>query len=199
MSKMFIELTDLNLAYLVQDTDQYNMYLSALKWCQDYAYKNRQEMMNRVLKQLSIHCNNKEPVRCEMEINCHHNYAEMEHHYQQDVLITRKGAVRARIGDYGIIPGSMGTKSYIVEGLGELQSFNSCSHGAGRRMSRNQAIKTFSASDLERETKGVECRKDQEIVDEIPSAYKNIDEVMANQKDLVKVLYILKQIICVKG
>jgi len=135
----------------------------------------------------------------EMAVNCHHNYAEIENHFGANVYVTRKGAVRARKGDLGIIPGSMGTRSYIVEGLGNPESFNSCSHGAGRVMSRTKARKTFTKEDLIEQTKGVECRKDADVIDEIPGAYKDIDEVMANQTDLVKPLYTLKQVVCVKG
>ena len=132
-------------------------------------------------------------------VNCHHNYTEMENHYKSNVWVTRKGAVRAREGDYGIIPGSMGTKSYIVKGKGVQESFCSCSHGAGRRMSRTQARKEFTKEDLAKQTEGVECRKDGGVLDEIPGAYKDIDQVMENQKDLVEVVAELKQIMCIKG
>ncbi|MEO5344731.1 MAG: RtcB family protein, partial [Gammaproteobacteria bacterium SHHR-1] len=132
-------------------------------------------------------------------INCHHNYVEKEHHYSANVWVTRKGAIRAREGDLGIIPGSMGTRSYIVRGRGNPESFCSCSHGAGRKMSRTQAEKQFSPADLERQTQGVVCRKDKGVLDEIPGAYKDIDQVMANQADLVEVVHTLKQVVCVKG
>ena len=132
-------------------------------------------------------------------INCHHNYVTQEHHFGAQVFVTRKGAIRAREGDLGIIPGSMGAKSYIVKGKGNPDSFCSCSHGAGRLMSRTQAKKRFNALDMERQTSGVECRKDNGVVDEIPAAYKDIDEVMQNQSDLVEVVHSLKQVICVKG
>jgi tRNA-splicing ligase RtcB len=134
-----------------------------------------------------------------MEVNCHHNYVSRENHYGENVLVTRKGAVRARSGDLGIIPGSMGAKSYIVKGLGNPESFNSCSHGAGRRMSRGEAKRRFTLDDLALQTAGVECRKDEGVIDEIPGAYKDIDEVMANQSDLVEVVAQLKQIMCIKG
>jgi tRNA-splicing ligase RtcB (3'-phosphate/5'-hydroxy nucleic acid ligase) len=132
-------------------------------------------------------------------VNCHHNYVEREHHYGKDVWVTRKGAIRAREGDLGIIPGSMGARSYIVRGKGEPESFESCAHGAGRRMSRTQAAKTFTQRDLAEQTAGVLCRKDRGVIDEIPGAYKDIDEVMENQRDLVEVVHTLKQVLCVKG
>lgn len=133
------------------------------------------------------------------EANCHHNYVTVEHHYGSDVFVTRKGAIRARTGDLGIIPGSMGAKSYIVRGKGNVESFNSCAHGAGRRMSRSAAEKQYTPADLEKQTQGVICRKDKGVVDEIPGAYKNIDTVMANQSDLVDIMHTLKQVVCVKG
>jgi tRNA-splicing ligase RtcB len=132
-------------------------------------------------------------------VNCHHNYVEREHHYGADVWVTRKGAIRARRGDLGIIPGSMGACSYIVRGKGAVESFQSCAHGAGRRMSRTQAQKAFTPQDLAEQTAGVVCRKDRGVIDEIPGAYKPIDEVMANQVDLVEVVHTLKQVVCVKG
>jgi tRNA-splicing ligase RtcB len=132
-------------------------------------------------------------------INCHHNYVSEEHHYGQDVLVTRKGAISAREGEYGLIPGSMGTKSYVVVGKGNAESFNSASHGAGRRMSRSKAKTMYSVEDLIAQTEGIECRKDQGVVDEIPAAYKDIDEVMANQSELVDIAHTLRQVLCVKG
>jgi tRNA-splicing ligase RtcB len=132
-------------------------------------------------------------------VNCHHNYVEREEHYGEKVWLTRKGAIRARAGELGIIPGSMGARSYIVRGKGAAGSFHSCAHGAGRRMSRNAAQKQFSVRDLEEQTQGVVCRKDKGVIDEIPGAYKDIDEVMANQSDLVDVVHTLKQVVCVKG
>jgi tRNA-splicing ligase RtcB len=138
-------------------------------------------------------------ARVEEAVNCHHNYVALENHYGQNVYITRKGAVRARVGDLGIIPGSMGARSFIVRGKGNAESFSSCSHGAGRAMSRAAARKRFSAEDLAAQTQGVECRKDEEVIDEIPSAYKDIEKVMANQSDLVDIVAELHQIVCVKG
>lgn len=199
MAQMFISLPDLDLAYLAQGTQEFKEYIADVEWCQKYAMMNRVEMMRRVLKDLSYAVNNKEPIIPTMEVNCHHNYLARENHFGQNVIITRKGAVRARQGDMGIIPGSMGTRSYIVEGLGNPESFHSCSHGAGRRMSRTKAIKNFTLEDLQKQTEGVECRKDAGVLDEIPGAYKDIDVVMENQNDLVKVVAELKQFMCIKG
>jgi tRNA-splicing ligase RtcB (3'-phosphate/5'-hydroxy nucleic acid ligase) len=198
MEQMFISLPDPDLAYFAQGTSEFKQYVADVEWCQRYAMANREEMMRRILKDLSYTLNSGAiiPSLC---VNCHHNYLARENHYNKNVIVTRKGAVRARIGDLGIIPGSMGTKSYIVEGLGNPESFCSCSHGAGRRMSRAQARKTFTTEDLKMQTAGVECRKDGGVLDEIPGAYKDIDEVMSNQKDLVKVIATLKQFMCIKG
>jgi tRNA-splicing ligase RtcB len=157
-------------------------------------------MMRRIIKDISYAIYGEDgKVQKLMEVNCHHNYVSRENHYGENVLVTRKGAVRARSGDLGIIPGSMGAKSYIVKGLGNPESFNSCSHGAGRRMSRGEAKRRFTLDDLALQTAGVECRKDEGVIDEIPGAYKDIDEVMANQSDLVEVVAQLKQIMCIKG
>jgi tRNA-splicing ligase RtcB (3'-phosphate/5'-hydroxy nucleic acid ligase) len=199
MKNMFINLPDPDLAYFIQDTKEFQLYIADLKWCQEYAMQNRVEMMNLVMKDLSYAVNNGHPITRVMEVNCHHNYTEQENHYNENVWVTRKGAVRARVDDLGIIPGSMGAKSFIVRGLGNHESFQSCSHGAGRKMSRTQATKTFTKDDLAKQTEGVECRKDAGVVDEIPAAYKDIDEVMNNQKDLVEIVAQLKQILCVKG
>jgi len=199
MKKYMISLPDPDLAYFVEGTPEFVQYWSDLQWAQKYAWKNREVMMDRVLKILEPFPNKNKSGSVYSTIHCHHNYAEKEHHFGKNVIITRKGAVRARIGDLGIIPGSMGTKSYIVTGLGSDESFHSCSHGAGRRMSRSQAKKTFTLDDLKKQTSGVECRKDTAVIDEIPSSYKDIDEVMANQTDLVQVVATLKQIMCVKG
>jgi len=199
MKKMLIELPDPDLAYLTEDSPEFDQYMADLHWCQAYAYQNRIEMMNRVLKDLAFAVNNGEPIDRLVEVNCHHNYTQQETHFGKKVWLTRKGAVRAGKGEYGIIPGSMGTKSYIVRGLGNEESFQSCSHGAGRRMSRSEAKRTFTVDDLKKQTAGVESRKDAAVVDEIPSAYKDIDQVMENQSDLVEVVAQLKQIMCVKG
>jgi tRNA-splicing ligase RtcB len=138
-------------------------------------------------------------VTFEDAVSCHHNYVAEEHHFEEDLLVTRKGAIRAGQGELGIIPGSMGTKSYIVRGKGNPLSFESASHGAGRRMSRARAKKTFTLADLARQTAGVECRKDAGVIDEAPKAYKNIDQVMEQQSDLVEIVAELKQVVCVKG
>lgn len=200
MKKMFISLADPELAYFVTNTDGFNQYMFDLMWAQTYALKNREVMMNKVLKDISYALGLAgAPLERVMEVNCHHNYVAKENHYGENVLITRKGAVRARKGDMGIIPGSMGAKSFIVEGLGNDESFHSCSHGAGRRMSRTKAKGQFTIEDLTKATEGVECRKDAGVLDEIPQAYKNIDEVMDNQKDLVRIVAQLKQFCCVKG
>lgn len=199
MKQMLIGLPDPDLAYLPEATKEFAEYWADLQWCQGYAYQNRIEMMDRVMRQVSYLFNDKQPIKRLMEVNCHHNYIEREHHYGSNVLVTRKGAVRARKGDLGIIPGSMGTKSYIVKGLGLEASFHSCSHGAGRKMSRTAAKKRFTLDDFNDQTKNVECRRDAGLIDEIPGAYKDIKTVMDNQSDLVETVAILKQVLCVKG
>lgn len=200
MKRMFISLPDPDLAYYVEGTEYYKQYMNDLMWAQEYAAQNREEMMRRILHNISLSLGMYgAEIPTSLRVNCHHNYAALENHYGENVLVTRKGAVRARAGDLGIIPGSMGTRSYIVEGLGNPESFMSCSHGAGRRMSRSEAKRRFTVADLKKETAGVECRKDEGVIDEIPSAYKDIDQVMENQKDLVKVRAQLKQFMCIKG
>jgi len=193
------ELPDPNLAYFIQGTEEFRNYWRDLEWAQGFAFKNREIMMKRLLKQFNRMFNKGEDFEPEIAVNCHHNYVAAEEHFGETVYVTRKGAINAETGRYGIIPGSMGAKSFIISGLGNPQSFNSCSHGAGRKMSRTQAKKSFSREDLERQTAGVECRKDAGVIDEIPSAYKDIDEVMRNQRDLVEVVAELKQVVCVKG
>ena len=195
--RLHLSLPDPDLAYFTQGTREYEAYLRDLHWAQDYARANRDLMMRRVLRQVGFVLDIA-PV-AELSVNCHHNFAVMERHFGREVLVTRKGAVRAREGDLGIIPGSMGTRSYIVRGKGSEESFQSCSHGAGRLMSRNEARRRFCPGDLIKQTAGVECRKDEGVVDEIPAAYKPIEEVMANQSDLVEVVAELKQVLCVKG
>lgn len=199
MKKMMVKLPDPDLAYLREGSCEYEAYLRDLHFAQDYARQNRQEMLSRIMTELSLILNAGSPIQAETEIDCHHNYAAKERHFGQDVLVTRKGAVRAGAGELGIIPGSMGTRSYIVRGKGNPESFESCSHGAGRRMSRREAKRRFSVGDLRRQTAGVECRKDPGVIDEIPAAYKPIEEVMDNQKDLVEIVASLKQVVCVKG
>lgn len=193
------KLPDLDLSYFVAGTEEFRSYWNDLQWAQAYALQNREEMMARFKHIVEKHLGDGKPFKPLLAVNCHHNYAEKEQHFGKDVYITRKGAVRARTTDYGIIPGSMGTKSYIVKGKGNHDSYCSCSHGAGRRMSRSKAKDTYTLDDLIQQTAGVECRKDKGVIDEIPAAYKPIDEVMANQQDLVEVVATLKQVICVKG
>ena len=197
MERVRLRLPDRNLAYFPEGAMHFNDYVEAVSWAQDYAAANRAEMMELVLEALRRHLPSFEVTG--EAVNCHHNYVERERHYGEDVWLTRKGAIRARKGDLGIIPGSMGARSYIVRGKGSAESFDSCAHGAGRRMSRTQAEKQYSVADLIEQTKNVVCRKDQGVLDEIPGAYKDIDEVMSNQSDLVEVVYSLKQVVCVKG
>lgn len=201
MRGWFINLPDVDLAYLPEDTDDFNDYVEAVEWAQNYALANRRVMMDRVIAALRQHVVVPAPgfTVTQEAINCHHNYIARENHFGRNLWVTRKGAIRAREGDLGIIPGSMGQRSYIVRGKGEHQSYCSCSHGAGRRMSRAKARKLFNLDDLAQQTAGVECRKDDAVLDEIPGAYKAIDQVMANQEDLVEVVHVLKQVLCVKG
>jgi len=192
-----LRLPDRDLAYFEEGAEHFGDYVEAVGWAQRYAAGNREAMMELVLAALRRHL---PPFEVTSEVvNCHHNYVERERHYGADVWVTRKGAIRARRGDLGIIPGSMGVKSYIVRGKGSEESFQSCAHGAGRRMSRTQAQKQYTPQDLAEQTAGVVCRKDRGVIDEIPGAYKSIDEVMANQSDLVEVVHTLKQVVCVKG
>ncbi|MFM2318125.1 MAG: hypothetical protein RLZZ215_746 [Pseudomonadota bacterium] len=197
VGKVLGQLPDKDLAYFTEGTQHFDDYVQAVSWAQDYAMLNRREMMHLVLGALKSQL---KPFTTTREaINCHHNYVQKETHFGAEVYLTRKGAISAREGELGIIPGSMGAKSYIVRGLGNAQSFCSCSHGAGRRMSRTEAKRRFNTQDLVEQTTGVECRKDKGVVDEIPSAYKNIDVVMQNQSDLVEVVHTLKQVVCIKG
>lgn len=191
-------LPDEDLAYLREGTRGFDDYVAAVSWAQDYARRNRETMMAAVLDALARVW---PPFRVTDEaINCHHNYVARETHSGQEVWVTRKGAIRARRGDLGIIPGSMGARSYIVRGRGgPPEALDSCAHGAGRRMSRNQARKRIDLNQFKASTRGVECRKDRQVLDEAPQAYKDIDTVMENQKDLVVVLHRLRQIVCVKG
>jgi tRNA-splicing ligase RtcB (3'-phosphate/5'-hydroxy nucleic acid ligase) len=192
-------LPDTDLAYFVTGTPEFAGYWRDLQWAQDYARYNRDVMMARFKRIVEKHLVGGKQTKPLLSVNCHHNYAEKENHFGEDVYVTRKGAVRARTEDYGIIPGSMGAKSYIVKGKGNAESYCSCSHGAGRTMSRNKAKNHFTLDDLIAQTQGVECRKDAGILDEIPGAYKSIETVMANQSDLVEVVATLKQVVCVKG
>lgn len=193
------ELPDPDLAYFIKGTDEYKNYIHDLFWCQQYAFRNREVMLDRVVEILGKYLNNGKVFRPLFQVNCHHNYVSEEKHYGEYVLITRKGAIRAGIDDYGIIPGSMGTHTFIVKGLGNPESFQSASHGAGRKMSRGQAKRSFTIADLESQTAGIICPKTQSVLDEIPSSYKDIKSVMANQSDLVEVVQELRQVLNIKG
>lgn len=198
MRRWFINLPDVDLAYLPQGSKLFEDYVEAVHWAQEFALTNRQRMMTATLSGVEKALGR--PVeRGETAVNCHHNYVAWEKHFGDNVLVTRKGAVRAREGDLGIIPGSMGVRSYIVRGKGNRDSFCSCSHGAGRAMSRTEARRRFTVEDHVKATEGVECRKDAEVIDETPMAYKSIEAVMAAQTDLVDIVHTLKQVVCVKG
>ncbi|MES2743639.1 MAG: RtcB family protein [Pseudomonadota bacterium] len=198
MRTHFINLPDQDLAYLPEGTEHYNDYVEAVGWAQQFAKTNREVMMHHLIA--AVRTVIAKPFQTHVEaVNCHHNYVQKERHFGQDVLITRKGAVSARAGELGIIPGSMGARSFIVRGKGNEESFHSCSHGAGRTMSRTEAKRRFNLDDQIRATEGVECRKDANVIDEIPMAYKDIDAVMHAQRDLVEVVHTLKQVVCVKG
>ncbi len=197
MRRWFVNLPDEDLAYLPEGSVHFQNYIDAVSWAQNYARLNREVMIQRVLDVLRQHIKPFDAVKA--AINCHHNYVDRENHFGENVLVTRKGAVRAREGDLGIIPGSMGAKSFIVRGRGNADSFHSCSHGAGRAMSRGEARRRISLEQHAAATAGIECRKDAEVLDESPAAYKDIDAVMAAQTDLVEVLFTLRQVICVKG
>jgi tRNA-splicing ligase RtcB len=199
MERHFINLPDRDLAYFPEHTENFDDYVEAVEWAQDYARWNRDLMMEQIVAAVRS-SGEVRPFVAELKaINCHHNYVARESHYGENVLVTRKGAVRAREGDMGIIPGSMGAHSYIVRGKGNPESFQSCSHGAGRAMSRGEAKRRFSVADHERMTAGVECRKDADVIDETPAAYKSIEAVMAAQADLVEIVHTLHQVVCVKG
>jgi tRNA-splicing ligase RtcB (3'-phosphate/5'-hydroxy nucleic acid ligase) len=197
MARLQMHLPDRDLAYLQEGTRHFDDYVHAVSWAQDYARVNSELMMALVLEALRQHLPAFE-VTAEA-VNCHHNYVQRERHLGADVWVTRKGAIRAGQGELGIIPGSMGARSYIVRGKGNADSFESCAHGAGRRLSRRASARQFNEADLIRQTEGVVCRKDRGVIDEIPAAYKDIDQVMANQTDLVDVVHTLKQVVCVKG
>ena len=199
MERHISQLPDRDLAYFPEGTEHFDEYVEAVEWAQTFAMINRQLMMKHLIAAVRDLAGLPE-FEAELEaVNCHHNYVTREHHYGKDVLVTRKGAVRARKGDMGIIPGSMGARSFIVRGKGNRESFHSCSHGAGRVMSRSKAVKTFSIEDHKKATEGVECRKDSGVIDETPAAYKSIDAVMEAQKDLVEIVHTLRQVVCVKG
>ena len=191
-------LPDKDLAYFEEGAQYFGDYVRGVSWAQKFAMRNREVMMANLIATVRKVIN--KPFESHVEaVNCHHNYVQQERHFGQDVFVTRKGAVSAERGEMGIIPGSMGARSYIVRGLGNPESFESCSHGAGRVMSRTKAKKMFTVEDQVKATAGVECRKDADVIDEIPMAYKDIDAVMAAQGDLVEVVHTLKQVVCVKG
>ena len=193
----FGHVPDKDLSYFAEGSASFNDNVEAVEWAQNYAFENRREMMRLILEAIRPLL---PPFQMTKEaINCHHNYVSRENHFGKDLLITRKGAIRAGQDELGIIPGSMGARSYIVKGKANPESFCSCSHGAGRKMSRNKAKLLFSQDDLIQQTHGIECRKDAGVIDEIPSAYKDIDQVMANQSDLIEIVHTLKQILCIKG
>jgi tRNA-splicing ligase RtcB len=199
MRKFMINLPDQDLAYLPEGTDHFNDYVKAVHWAQSYAMSNRELMMEALIDAVR-ESGLLPPFEANAEVvNCHHNYVAVEEHYGEKVFVTRKGAVRAGKNDLGIIPGSMGAKSFIVRGKGNPESFESCSHGAGRAMSRNEAKRRFTLADHAKATEGIECRKDADVIDETPAAYKSIDAVMAAQSDLVDVVHTLKQLVVVKG
>lgn len=197
MERWFIQLPDKDLAYFPQGNPLFKDYVQAVNWAQSYAHANRQVMLSAILQALGDVL---PPFKTDGQLtDCHHNYVAFENHFGENAIVTRKGAVRAREGDWGIIPGSMGARSYIVRGKGNPESFHSCSHGAGRAMSRKAAKERFTLEDHVKATKGVECRKDIGVLDETPQAYKPIDAVMAAQEDLIEIMHTLRQIICVKG
>jgi tRNA-splicing ligase RtcB (3'-phosphate/5'-hydroxy nucleic acid ligase) len=197
--KTNLNLPDINLAWLDEGSRYFDDYIEAVQWAQDFAATNRELMMASVLRALA-EGDDLPPFQADLEVvNCHHNYVAVEEHFGEEVFVTRKGAVRAREDDLGIIPGSMGARSFIVRGKGNPDSFHSCSHGAGRVMSRTEAKKRFTLQDHVNATAGVECRKDKAVIDETPMAYKSIEAVMAAQNDLVEVVHTLRQVVCVKG
>ena len=193
-----VHLPDRDLAYFEEGARYFGDYVRAVGWAQKFARLNREVMMRRVIEAAKtvLHKNFQSHIEA---VNCHHNYVQKEEHFGTEVFVTRKGAVSARAGELGIIPGSMGARSYIVRGKGNPESFHSCSHGAGRVMSRGEAKRRFTLADQRAATEGVECRKDKDVIDEIPMAYKDIDAVMQAQRDLVDVVHTLKQVVCVKG
>lgn len=198
MKRQLGELPDKDLAWFPEGAEHFDDYVFAVDWAQRFARHNRELMMQQTLAALAS--SGLPPfTHGEVAVNCHHNYVQPEHHFGADVWLTRKGALSARQGELGIIPGSMGARSFIVRGKGNPDSFHSCSHGAGRAMSRGEAERRFTLADHERMTAGVECRKDAGVLDETPGAYKDIDAVMAAQSDLVEIVHTLKQVVCVKG
>lgn len=193
----FGHVPDKDLSYFAEGSTNFDDYVEAVEWAQEYAFENRREMMRLILEAIRPLLPSFQMTK--EAINCHHNYVQKELHFGEEVFVTRKGAIRAGLDEYGIIPGSMGAQSFIVKGKGNPESFCSCSHGAGRKMSRTKAKNLFNQQDLIAQTQGIECRKDKGVVDEIPSAYKDIRQVMANQSDLIEVVHTLKQVLCIKG
>ena len=196
MEKWYINLPDPDLAYLVQDTPEFDAYIADLEWAQEFALLNRAEMMERIIRILQYRCGDFEEVE---RIQCHHNFTKREHHFGQNILVSRKGAIEAREGQLGLIPGSMGTRSYVVRGKGNAASFNTAPHGAGRRMSRGQARKAFTMDDFDRAMVGIEVNRSEAFLDELPGAYKDVDLVMEQSADLVEVVHTFRQIVNVKG
>jgi tRNA-splicing ligase RtcB len=199
MRQHLANLPDEDLAYLEEGAAHFDDYVEAVGWAQDFALTNRRLMMDAVVRAMRGVAGIPPFEAGLTAVNCHHNYVTRERHGGREVFVTRKGAVRAGVGDLGIIPGSMGTRSYIVRGLGNAESYESCSHGAGRAMSRNEAKRRFTLADHEAATAGVECRKDADVIDETPGAYKPIEAVMEAQRDLVEIVHTLRQVVCVKG
>ena len=201
MRRWFINLPDVDLAYLPEGTADFADYVEAVEWAQRFAKLNRECMMQAALGALAHVVPGAMPAfgPDTMAVNCHHNYVTKEHHFGKNVWLTRKGAVRARTGELGIIPGSMGARSFIVRGKGNPESFHSCSHGAGRAMSRGEAKRRFTLKDHVAATEGVECRKDADVIDETPAAYKDVDAVIEAERDLVDVVHTLRAVVCVKG
>jgi len=202
MKDQNIELTDRDLAYLGEGTEKFDEYIEDLRWAQDFALLNREEMMDRVMTQLSYTVYDEDGHQAELElerIQCHHNFTQKETHFDKEIWVSRKGAIQAKEGQMGLIPGSMGTASYVVRGLGNKTAFETAPHGAGRRFSRNQARKTFTMDDFDRDMKGIEVRRSKEFIDELPGAYKDIDTVMEQSRDLVEIVHTFGQIINVKG
>lgn len=196
MEKWYINLPDADLAYLVEDTPEFDDYLKDLDWAQEFALLNREEMMERIIRLLQYRCGDFEPVET---IQCHHNFTQREHHFGRNILVSRKGAIEAREGQLGLIPGSMGTRSYVVRGKGNAASFNTAPHGAGRRLSRNKARNAFTMDDFDRDMAGIEVNRSEAFLDELPGAYKDIDLVMEQSAGLVEILHTFRQIVNVKG
>ena len=199
LERLGVTLVDRDLAHLTEHTPLFDAYVEAVGWAQDYALANRELMLRHALEALNGKLGLPRFKTTGTVVNCHHNYVAREHHFGADVFVTRKGAVRAGLGELGFIPGSMGARSFVVRGLGNPDSFESCSHGVGRRMSRSEAKSKLTIADLKRETHGIECRKDAGVLDEAPSAYKDVRAVMAAQHDLVRIVHTLRQVVCIKG